>query len=89
MNVKQTEKGLEVDLVVKDSAKSLFKRAKQIENLKLEVTYLSDRILRFKVVDPKNARYEVPFQKNFPLLQKAVQKTDEKDRIYSIDFSES
>ena len=82
-------KGVDVDLVLKDSAKTIFKKAKQIENLKLEVTYLTDQILRVRVLDAKNRRFEVPFQKNFPLLQKDIQKTEEKDRIYSVDFSKS
>lgn len=87
--LKNTEKGLEVDLVLKNSAKTIFKKAKQIEDLKFEVTYLTDRILRFKIFDPKNKRYEVPFQKNFPLLQKGIQKTEEKERFYSVDVSQS
>ena len=87
-DVKQSADGLKADLLIKDSAQAIFKNTNQIKSLRIEFTYITDTILRFKVIDPKNARYEVPFQKNFPLLQKSM-KTDEKDRIYSIDFSDS
>ena len=87
-NAKKTETGLELDLMIKQTAKSTFKNEKQIENLKFEVTYLTDRVLRFKIIDPKNSRYEVPIQKDFPLLQ-TVKKTEEKDRFYSLEISES
>jgi hypothetical protein len=89
INEFKTETGLVVNLLMKETAKSTFKTQKQIENLKFEVIYLTDRILRFKVLDSKNARYEVPFQKNFPLLQKPVNITDENDRTYSFELNES
>lgn len=87
--MKTTTNGLEVDLQIKESAKSLLKSSPYIENLKFEVTYLTDRIVRFKVLDAKNSRYEVPIQKNFPLLKKAIEKSDENQRYYSVDISQS
>ena len=84
---KQTTNGLEIDLQLKSTAKSTFKHSGQIESLKLEVTYLTERILRFKFTDSKNSRYEVPIQKNFPLLQKPVAKTSEDQRVYTFDIN--
>ena len=85
-SVKKSTTGIEVELQLKETAKKTTSFA-QIENLKLEVSYLTDRILRFKIFDPKNKRYEVPFQKNFPLLQTSPQEKDENNRKYSVDLS--
>ena len=87
-DVKKTDSGLEIDLKLKDTAKTTFKKAQQIEDLKLEVTCVTNRILRLKIVDPKHKRFEVPFQKNFPLLQN-VKKCEEKNWFYSLEMSES
>ena len=76
-------------LEIKDSAKTLLKHSEYIEKLKFEVTYLTDRIVRVKVLDANNIRYEVPFQKNFPLLQQTIDKTSESDRKYKVEISDS
>ena len=88
-DVINSDDGLELDLQLKGSAKKTLKFSEQIENLKLVVTYLTDRILRFKVLDANNTRYEVPFQKNFPLLQNKIGKTTDSDRHYSVEVSQS
>jgi hypothetical protein len=59
----------------------------QIENLKFSVNYLTENILRFRITDPKNKRYEVPVQQQFPLLQKSPVERDESKRKYSVEFS--
>ena len=65
------------------------KHSKYIESLKFEVTYLTDRIVRVKVLDANKTRYEVPFQKNFPLLKQTIKKTSEADRKYKIELNDS
>ncbi|KAF8789594.1 Maltase-glucoamylase like protein [Argiope bruennichi] len=52
-----------------------------------EVTYLTEEILRIKLYDAKNKRYEVPVQDTFPLLQEK-KKVDVKKMAYNISVSE-
>jgi hypothetical protein len=88
-DVKETDTGFEIGLQLKGSAKNTLKYSEQIENLKLEVTYLTDRILRFKLLDTNNTRFEVPFQKDFPLLQNKIKKSSDSDRFYKVEISSS
>ena len=88
-DVKTTANGFEAQLQIKDWAKTLLKHSQYIEKLKFEVTYLTDRIVRVKVLDANNIRYEVPFQKNFPLLKQINDKTSESDRKYKVEISDS
>jgi hypothetical protein len=85
--IKKTATGIEADLKLKETAKKTTKSWPQIENLKFEVNYLTDSVLRFKIYDSKNKRYEVPVQKDFPLLQNSPQEKDETKRKYSIDLN--
>ncbi|CAG2100956.1 unnamed protein product [Medioppia subpectinata] len=62
----ESEKGFEIDLQLKDTAKSLLKSMQQIDKLRLKVDYLTENILRFKIFDPKVKRYEFPLQNTFP-----------------------
>lgn len=55
--------GLDASLVVNPAAHKSFSFA-PIENLKLEVNYLTENILRIKITDPAHKRYEVPLQFN-------------------------
>lgn len=50
---------------LKTTAQKLTPTFKQIPKLKLTVTHLSDHILRIRLTDPANKRYEVPAQKYF------------------------
>jgi hypothetical protein len=84
--IKKSATGIEAELHLKETAHKTTKSWPQIENLKFEVNYLTDRILRFRIYDSKNKRYEVPIQKDFPLLQKSPQEKDETKRKYSIDL---
>ncbi|CAL1275534.1 unnamed protein product [Larinioides sclopetarius] len=52
-----------------------------------EVTYISEEIIRIKLFDSKNSRYEVPVQENFPLLQEKI-KVDAKKAAYNIYVSD-
>ena len=79
----------EVDLSLKNSAKDLLKYGPQINRLKLQVHYLTDNILRFKIYDPTHRRYEVPIQKNFPLLQQRLAKVDPNSAQYSMHLSDN
>ncbi len=85
--IKKSETGIEAELVLKETAKKTTKSFGQIENLRFEVSYLTDRILRFKIHDSKQKRYEVPVQKNFPLLQNSPQEKDETKRKYTVDLN--
>ncbi len=85
--IKKSATGIEAELHLKETAHKTTKSWPQIENLKFEVNYLTDRILRFRIYDSKNKRYEVPIQKDFPLLQKSPQEKDETERKYSIDLN--
>lgn len=64
-----SESGLEVELKVKSGTKKVVPRFEPIPSLKLTATYLTDHILRIKIYDPNNERYEVPIQKDFQLLK--------------------
>lgn len=85
-SVAKSADGIEADLQLKPSAKKSLK-SEQIENLKFTVSYLTENILRFKITDPKNKRYEVPVQQQFPLLQKSPLEKDESKRKYSVDVT--
>ncbi len=85
--IKKSETGIEAELQLKETAKKTTKSWPQIENLKFEVNYLTDRILRFKIFDSKNKRYEVPVQKDFPLLHKNPQEKDETKHKYNLDLN--
>ncbi len=85
-SVAKNADGIEADLQLKPSAKKSVK-FEQIENLKFSVSYLTENILRFKITDPKNKRYEVPVQQQFPLLQKSPVEKDESKRKYSVDIT--
>ncbi|XP_054167613.1 sucrase-isomaltase, intestinal-like [Oppia nitens] len=61
----------------------------QIEKLKLQVTYLTDNIVRFRITDPANKRYEVPVQHTFPLLmERRAAIVDENSTKYAIELNE-
>lgn len=78
--------GIEANLELKTTAKQ-YKKFEHIENLKFSVYYLTENILRFKITDPKNKRYEVPIQQQFPLLMKSPVENNETKRNYLVDFS--
>jgi len=85
--LKISASGIEAVLHLKESAKNAF--VQQLETLKFELNYLTDRILRFRIYDPKNKRYEVPVQKTFPLLIESPVETDERERMYSVNVDKN
>ena len=86
-NPVNTENGFKVELKLKETAKNLLKSMPQIDSLVFEVIYLTQNILRFKILDPKTSRYEVPVQKTFPLLTQRLPKIDEKSIKYFIELN--
>lgn len=85
-SVTKSTTGIEATLNLKPTAKKSTSFA-QIESIKFQVTYLTDTILRFKIFDPNNKRYEVPVQQHFPLLKNNPRESDENKRKYTLDFS--
>ena len=59
-NVQQNSSGIEGDLHIFSPYQGPY--GDNISPLKLRVSFLSESILRFKIFDPNNARYEVPIQ---------------------------
>ncbi|KAJ8410764.1 hypothetical protein AAFF_G00187210 [Aldrovandia affinis] len=51
-----------------------------IDHLRVEIRYLSDHMLQFKVFDPANKRFEVPV----PLDVPSTPATDESTRLYEV-----
>lgn len=87
--MKSSDSGIEALLDLKESAKKT-KFVEQLETLKIEVNYMTENIVRFKISDPKNKRYEVPAQKNFPLLSPLLgppKKLNESDMKYSVHIN--
>lgn len=70
--------------VINDSKRSAPK-FKLIENLSIKYTPITNQIVRFQIRDRDLNRYEVPIQKDFPLLQnkKPVTKPDYEIKIGS------
>ena len=84
--VKKGTAGLEADLKVKEAAKTLLKSLQPIQELRLSVDFLTEKILRLKIFDPKSKRYEVPVQ--FDLVKKGSKVESEEKRTYSVHVSE-
>jgi len=59
---------------------------KQLEDLRFQVDYLTDRILRVKIYDPKEERYQVPTSllEEWPLLKLNPREEDESKRKYEV-----
>jgi len=86
--LKTSDTGIEAVLKLKESAKTT-KFVQQLETLKLEVNYLTENILRFKIFDPNSHRYEVPVQKHFPLLQNPPKNVNKNNRKYSFNLNQN
>ncbi|KAF7699232.1 hypothetical protein HF521_003974 [Silurus meridionalis] len=57
--------------------------SKNIDALRVEITYLSGHSLRFKIFDPANKRYEVPVPLDLP----STPETDEAKRMYTVNVT--
>ncbi|CAG2177078.1 unnamed protein product, partial [Oppiella nova] len=86
--VKTKTTGLEVELQLKETARKTLQKVPQIESLRVDVSYLTENILRVKIVDPKDSRYEVPIQTEFPLLQQKLNYLNDDQRVYNVDINE-
>ena len=78
--------GLDADLKVKDTSHKLLKSSPIIENLKLSVDFLTDKILRFKITDANTKRYEVPI--DFNMVKRGIKEENEAKRKYSVEVRE-
>lgn len=63
-NIHHRENGFDATLKLKPTAVQSTK-FEQIKTLNISVTFLTENIVRFKIFDPANKRYEVPVQKHF------------------------
>ncbi|XP_034161045.2 sucrase-isomaltase, intestinal [Pangasianodon hypophthalmus] len=58
--------------------------SKDINTLKVEITYLSGHSLRFKIFDPANKRYEVPVPLDLP----STPELQEDKRLYTVNITQ-
>ncbi|CAG2111940.1 unnamed protein product, partial [Medioppia subpectinata] len=66
-SIKANDFGFEASLKLKDTAKhNIFEKSKDSQRLKLSVTYYTENILRFKILDAFYTRDESALQSDFP-----------------------
>ncbi|KAJ0063496.1 hypothetical protein NL108_002787, partial [Boleophthalmus pectinirostris] len=79
----QTESGMTLDISRNTKHRSTNRAGSpDINNLRVEIFYLSSDMLRFKIWDPTTKRYEVPVPLNVP----ATPETDESKRMYRVEL---
>lgn len=61
----KNEHGLQASLKIKPKTKQLALAKNHVELVKFSAEYLTDKIVRLRLTDPKNKRYEVPAQSHF------------------------
>ncbi|XP_067276076.1 sucrase-isomaltase, intestinal [Pseudorasbora parva] len=83
-NVSQTERGIFVDIHLNTDFPSQRSLSQDISRLHVEITFLSEHSLRWKIFDPAIARYEVPIPLNLP----ATEETDENKRLYKVQIAD-
>uniref|UniRef100_A0A8C1T7N3 alpha-glucosidase n=1 Tax=Cyprinus carpio TaxID=7962 RepID=A0A8C1T7N3_CYPCA len=83
-NKVETPSGITVDIDRNTEFPSQRSRSRDISKLRVDITYLSGRSLRWKIFDPENARYEVPV----PLQLPATPETVEENRDYRVQISD-
>ncbi|XP_033832313.1 sucrase-isomaltase, intestinal [Periophthalmus magnuspinnatus] len=80
----QTDSGITLDISRNAKHKSTNRPGSpDINNLRVQVFYLSSDMLRFKIWDPATERYEVPVPLNVP----ANPETDENKRMYKVELT--
>uniref|UniRef100_A0A673NLW6 alpha-glucosidase n=1 Tax=Sinocyclocheilus rhinocerous TaxID=307959 RepID=A0A673NLW6_9TELE len=82
-NVVETASGITVDLERNTAFPSQRSQSRDISKLRVEITYLSGKSLRWKIFDPSNARYEVPVPLDLP----AMPETEENNRLYRVQIN--
>ncbi|TRY94146.1 hypothetical protein DNTS_001829, partial [Danionella cerebrum] len=79
-NVVESKSGISLDIDRNTAFPRQRSQSKDINKLRVEVTYLTDNSLRWKIFDPENARYEVPVHLNLP----DTPHTEEDKRNYKV-----
>lgn len=82
-NVVETSSGITADIELNTAFPSQRSLSRDVNKLRVEVTYLSENSLRWKVFDPENARYEVPVSLNLPSTPEA----SEDKRNYKVEIN--
>ncbi|XP_067246031.1 sucrase-isomaltase, intestinal [Chanodichthys erythropterus] len=82
-NVVQSESGISLDIDRNTEFQSQRSLSRDINKLRVEITYLSEHSLRWKIYDPATARYEVPIPLNLP----STPETDEAKRLYKVEIN--
>uniref|UniRef100_A0A8C1Q5H6 alpha-glucosidase n=1 Tax=Cyprinus carpio TaxID=7962 RepID=A0A8C1Q5H6_CYPCA len=80
--VVETASGITVDIERNTAFPSQRSQSRDISKLRVEITYLSGKSLRWKIFDPSNARYEVPIPLDLP----AMPETEENNRLYTVQI---
>uniref|UniRef100_A0A8C2JQI4 alpha-glucosidase n=1 Tax=Cyprinus carpio TaxID=7962 RepID=A0A8C2JQI4_CYPCA len=83
-NKVETPSGITVDIDRNTEFPSQRSRSRDISKLRVDITYMSGRSLRWKIFDPYNARYEVPVHLDLP----ATPETDETKREYRVQIND-
>ncbi|XP_078065159.1 sucrase-isomaltase, intestinal [Mustelus asterias] len=81
--ITQTENGMSAEIVRNKAYPERYKGlTPTVETLKVDVKYLSDNMLNFKISDPQSKRFEVPIQLNIPSSKPG----DGSTRLYEVTF---
>ncbi|XP_043072751.1 LOW QUALITY PROTEIN: sucrase-isomaltase, intestinal-like [Puntigrus tetrazona] len=83
-NKNETASGITVDIDRNTEFPAQRSRSSDVSKLRVEITYLSGRSLRWKIFDPENARYEVPIPLDLP----AAPETAEDNREYRVQIND-
>ncbi|XP_060780036.1 sucrase-isomaltase, intestinal isoform X2 [Neoarius graeffei] len=80
----ETESGWSFDITRNDKYPVPRILSRDINTLRVEITYLSSHSLRFKIFDPAHKRYEVPVPLNLP----STPEIQEDKRMYRVNITE-
>uniref|UniRef100_A0A4W4HER0 alpha-glucosidase n=1 Tax=Electrophorus electricus TaxID=8005 RepID=A0A4W4HER0_ELEEL len=80
VSVLETPSGWSFDILRNNKYPSPRTLSRDISTLRVEITYLTEHSLRFKIFDPVEKRYEVPVPLNLP----SSPETDEAKRTYEV-----
>ncbi|XDV11576.1 hypothetical protein PO909_000477, partial [Leuciscus waleckii] len=81
-NIVETASGIIVDIERNTDFPIQRSQSRDINKLRVEITFLSGKSLRWKIFDPANARFEVPV----PLELPATPETEENNRLYRVQI---
>ncbi|XP_078266999.1 sucrase-isomaltase, intestinal [Rhinoraja longicauda] len=81
--ITQTANGMSVEIKRNTAYPKRYKdQTPTVETLRVDVTYLSDHMLNFKIFDPLEKRFEVPIQLNIPNTTLG----NSASRLYDVEF---